>query len=414
VIGVVVAVVLLSIFLGVLFGSIIPSIVQSRVGGSTLQFTSMYISNAGNTSFHLSGNGVISNAGSDASDIMATNLAVSYMGTPMGTLPLQEINVNGGVPTPISLSTDFQITNGPTFDQFGSDLIQGTSTSWHLSGSPDVEALGLTFKNVDFEKDIPLIGFNGFQDHPVQIVKTDVIAGAAGLLVLLLEIQLYNPSSVEMELGNTTFYLYFQDTYIGNTTFYAILRYGLNNFTLTANYYQPAPYNAPPGEPGRTFLSRFLTGYTNVITMTGSPNYGNVLQKSLMALKAQTGVPGLQQPLLLKSSITLGVFELLTSVRMINPFSVDFVLECLNFNIVQNDTLSAVGQISNYCFSTPVLVGAMQTIDSPGIPLSDVATLIVPYAVDVSGWFTVSIPGEGGFRQQIDYQASNVRSCLYC
>eukprot|EP01118_Nematostelium_gracile_P007436 TRINITY_DN2424_c0_g1_i3.p1 TRINITY_DN2424_c0_g1~~TRINITY_DN2424_c0_g1_i3.p1 ORF type:complete len:456 (-),score=105.87 TRINITY_DN2424_c0_g1_i3:101-1423(-) len=411
-------VVVIGVSVGILLGAIVPAVVQSRVGSSTLTFSSMEVVEANPGDFRLKANGIVDNAGKDASQIQSTVLQVSYKGQHLGTLPLSTLDVQGGKPTSFELQENFVVEDFNVYDDFSKDLVNGEEVVWHLSGKPSVKALGMTFKNIKFEKDVPIKGFSGFLKDPIIINKVETVGGSPGKLDLIIDLSIPNPSSLEMNVGNTTFDLYVGPIKIATTTFNLTLKYGVNNFTIKSQFLQPGRFDAPSNDTGRKFLSKFLLGKDNVVVMTGSPNHKNLLQRSLTFLAASAVVPGIKDILVLQSRLAVSVIppQTNTIVTMRNPFATSFEVHTLNFDIFDNTTNKLTAQILNWNFDTPVRINARSRGDTTPVKLSNLNIIgsitNFPGIVIIKGSFVVSIPKEGGFKATIDHEVYNLKNCI--
>jgi hypothetical protein len=689
-IGVGIGTVLTAITLGLVFGVAVPQIVQQRVNGSTLQFTSVTITNPQNNSFTVHALGVLANAGPDTAYMQATPVSVYYLGNLLGTMNLPQTTINGGQDTMLDITSDFQIPDRTIFDQFAKDLVSMSSLNWHLSASPDVQALGITFKSISFEKDVsisglaglpnvtvtrflvsspdgvvvninstasifnpsivsmipigtlymnlyfngtliasvvsfnaslvtgenhldisgrvatgvdpkilselftgylgtsvslltsqttsstinlyapalkslplkialpggnftlisgiqiqnlaldfttgqypavsssiksalyipfqipvsilettlnfaliynqqvisqvavplvpavsnqqngtlslsftgapmtilnnatfslfgkdlllnglvtaylvgtasanvqtplgvltlsglpfssevPLKGFNSFSNFPITVETVDVQGGVAGQMVLGLNIVVPNPSSVLMNVGVTSMDMFYQGTFIGTTSFALDLKsFGNNPFTVQATYVQPGQPTAL--DVGRTFLSRFLTGLSNPVTLQGSTRLAAttipVLQQAFSSLVTTTTVPGLASVLIQSSIITVNIaaFQIQVETVTNNPFSSQIALECLNFDVYNNASLSLTGKISNFCFNPVFTIAGHTTSTTSGIGLSDIQSIAIPSSVYLNGQLSFYVPDVGGFNQYVDFQQSNVPTQLF-
>jgi len=96
---------------------------------------------------------------------------------------------------------------------------------------------------------------------------------------------------------------------------------------------------------------------------------------------------------------------------MNNPFATDYTVECMNLNINVTAGNTPLALVQNFCFGTPVVVPAGNTMLSGSIPLN-LQNIAIPAAVNVQGTLLVSIPNIGGFRQTLDYVQMGVPSML--
>eukprot|EP01118_Nematostelium_gracile_P007435 TRINITY_DN2424_c0_g1_i2.p1 TRINITY_DN2424_c0_g1~~TRINITY_DN2424_c0_g1_i2.p1 ORF type:complete len:425 (-),score=97.34 TRINITY_DN2424_c0_g1_i2:101-1330(-) len=380
-------VVVIGVSVGILLGAIVPAVVQSRVGSSTLTFSSMEVVEANPGDFRLKANGIVDNAGKDASQIQSTVLQVSYKGQHLGTLPLSTLDVQGGKPTSFELQENFVVEDFNVYDDFSKDLVNGEEVVWHLSGKPSVKALGMTFKNIKFEKDVPIKGFSGFLKDPIIINKVETVGGSPGKLDLIIDLSIPNPSSLEMNVGNTTFDLYVGPIKIATTTFNLTLKYGVNNFTIKSQFLQPGRFDAPSNDTGRKFLTSAV-------------------------------VPGIKDILVLQSRLAVSVIppQTNTIVTMRNPFATSFEVHTLNFDIFDNTTNKLTAQILNWNFDTPVRINARSRGDTTPVKLSNLNIIgsitNFPGIVIIKGSFVVSIPKEGGFKATIDHEVYNLKNCI--
>jgi hypothetical protein len=315
------------------------------------------------------------------------------------------------------------LLDNTTFSQFGKDLLLNGLVTAYLVGTASAlvqTPLGvLTLSGLPFSSEVPLKGFNSFSNFPIEVQSVDVQGGVPGQMVLGLNIAVPNPSSVLMNVGTTSMDLFYQGTFVGTTSFSLNLQaFGNNLFSVQATYVQP-------GQPtdldvGRTFLSRFLTGLSNQVTLKGSTRVAAttipVLQQAFSSLVTTTTVPGLPTVLIQSSMITVNIEAFQIQVKTVtnNPFSAQIALECLNFDVFNNASLGLTGKITNFCFNPPFTIAGKSTATTSGITLSDIQSIFnIPSSVYLNGQLSFFVPDVGGFHQYVDFQQANVPATLF-
>lgn len=89
------------------------------------------------------------------------------------------------------------------------------SFTWTLQSKVEIRAMGRTIKDLTLNKDITLLGMNGFPQ--VEILKFDLPSDAANGqgINLSIDTAMHNPSPIGVELGTVVLDISYQDVRLG-------------------------------------------------------------------------------------------------------------------------------------------------------------------------------------------------------
>ncbi|ORY48429.1 hypothetical protein BCR33DRAFT_847843 [Rhizoclosmatium globosum] len=196
----------------------LTDIAQGSVTGAELSLGSAGINQVQETSFHLTGKGVATNAGfMDASLSFPTPVTVSWSNggadLVLGTISLsQPIAVSGAYPKSgdVTVDTTFTITSADNMAAFSAAMINSDSFTWTLSGVAAADAYGLSFTNLGFTKQITMAGFSGLKNVAITAFDLPDSDPTNGLHITTTS-AIGNPSQITMDMGDVSFNLFGQD-----------------------------------------------------------------------------------------------------------------------------------------------------------------------------------------------------------
>ncbi|KAJ3385791.1 hypothetical protein HDU84_002033, partial [Entophlyctis sp. JEL0112] len=237
------------------------------------------ISTPTNTSVQLHGTGSVTNAGFlDATIAFPDPVTVSWTnrdnGAPdlaLGTLMLPSISVSGATPKSGSILLDsmLTITSPENMGLFSASLVLQPSFSWILTGTATAQALGLSFGNLNVAKVVTLNGFAGLKNVTVKSFTPS--AGDNNSLNVLVETEIFNPSTISIEMGDL-FFDFTLGTGLGAMTATNVtMNSGENDLTMNGNV-------VVPGMAGNVSQSISSLGLGSVVTLNVQGNH--VVSKS--------------------------------------------------------------------------------------------------------------------------------------
>ncbi|GMH72221.1 hypothetical protein TL16_g05861 [Triparma laevis f. inornata] len=229
----------------------------------------------------------------------------------------------------------------------------------------------LQLKDVPFGGETVMYGFNNLidpntQEPEMKITKIDIDSGEEGILHLLVDCEVTNPSNVKPEMGRVS-----MDLWTYNETdadmVYNIGMVTVEDFTLEANIGRnavtkfekvPAQYVIPEDplaeRAGALFLSNFVSGIDQKAQMRGAPDGSGteieLLKPALKALSTRSDVPGLVGNVLTKSVMHFphcgfdgcDLKNLPTILFVQNPFSADMTVIKSSAGYYTPDALNVV------------------------------------------------------------------------
>ncbi|KAJ3066207.1 hypothetical protein HDU98_010480 [Podochytrium sp. JEL0797] len=215
----------------------LTDIAQQSITGSNLALSSSSINQAQENSFHLTGSGQTTNAGT-MDDILSFPSPVSVYWTNrpngaadllLGTVTLSPVHVSGTVPKsgPISMDTTFQIS--------------------------DAQAYGLTFTGLTLSKVVTMQGFAGLPNPAVSAFNLPD-SDSTGLHVVTTAVA-NNPSTITIDMGTIGFAMVYQGNNIGSLSASGVIMApGANSLNMDGRMY--TTNNALLS----TLMTSFLTG----------------------------------------------------------------------------------------------------------------------------------------------------------
>ncbi|GMH61196.1 hypothetical protein TrST_g12762 [Triparma strigata] len=210
----------------------------------------------------------------------------------------------------------------------------------------------LQLKDVPFGGETVMYGFNNLVDPntnlpEMKITKIDIESGEDGILNLLIDCDVTNPSNVKPEMGKVSMDLWtYNETHVGGFET-KIGTVTIEEFTLEANTDRnavtrftnvKAQYVTPDGDhakrAGDLFLSNFVSGVDQKARIKGNPDGSgtdiDLLKPALKILSSSSDVPGLVGNVLTHSVMHFPSLLHLTSLPTIlfvsNPFSADMTV----------------------------------------------------------------------------------------
>lgn len=266
----------------------------------------------------------------------------------------------------------------------------------------------MDLKNIPFSNQIFLNGTFQFKDPPVSIKDLNLIGGIPGFAFITLQLNISNPASAGLAIGNLLTNLVFKNTIIGNGTIEnMILKKGLNTYKVQAVFIQ----NEKNYLVGREFLSLFVQGLPLNVSLKGNQWSTNIsiLRNALSLLDAPAIIPGFTEKLIqfaqLRLSLEIFKSQIPVQLTIFNPFDANISIIFVNISIFFNQTLVATVNL-NLTDNPIVAFSKQRTLTRElfgkikDIPLGLLDSLLGKVYVDIKGTLTVNI---GGFETELDY-----------
>ncbi|MCJ1407815.1 hypothetical protein MMC19_001886 [Ptychographa xylographoides] len=210
-----------------------PKISQSGVDNSTLQITSLIISNPTETSFHLNQAAIITSSSAYHPQLDAFNATVGLQGAiPYGTITIPPIHAIANSST--NIDQDVQIGDLDAFMQFNLAFFNEPSVNMAIQGSTGLHEMAFPETTVNYDKTVTLIGLNklaGFNVTAFSILPTPLHNGTNMLGTVLIP----NPSVFTFAMGNVTMALSVAGQSIGTSTLADLtITPGNNSYAMTS------------------------------------------------------------------------------------------------------------------------------------------------------------------------------------
>ncbi|GJJ74828.1 hypothetical protein EMPS_07186 [Entomortierella parvispora] len=212
----VITVVLVAILVPVILFLILPKVAQKIVNNSSLSFQNIVITEPTNTTMTMELKGSLGNAGPfHATVSYPETIKVFYNGTLLGEMdPLPDTKASGGSGT-VEGKSRFTIADEAAFSAFSKNMLGDKSFTWSLQSTVTIRAMGRTIENLKLNKEISLLGMNGFPE--VEILSFNLPSDAPNGQGINLEMStaMHNPSPIGIALGTIVLDISFQGTRLG-------------------------------------------------------------------------------------------------------------------------------------------------------------------------------------------------------
>ncbi|KAF9585148.1 hypothetical protein BGW38_003721 [Lunasporangiospora selenospora] len=252
---VIITVVLIAILVPIILFVILPKVAQSIVNGSSLQFNKISITEPTNTTMVMSMEGALGNAGPFHATVSYPEpIQVFYKDVLLGSMdPLPDTKASGGSGTIVG-SSKFTIADDAAFSSFSKDMLGGESFTWKLKSKVQIRAMGRTIKDLVLNKDITLLGMNGFPK--VEILNFNLPSDAPNGqgINLVIDTAMHNPSPIGVTLGTVVLDISYEGVRLGQVRASGIME----------------PQATPEGlEKVSTLFSAFIAGIPSETTAKG-------------------------------------------------------------------------------------------------------------------------------------------------
>ena len=205
-----------------------------------------------------------------------------------------------------------------TFTKEDIKLFNGSSRS--LSETP----VGTVLLNgIKFSVESGLLGLQGLNQYPTLILGVDVVGGTRANINLNVNTSIYNPSNVNLGVGDTTLLMVYEIV-VGSVTI-PNMRLNIGNNTLQAM----SKFNPNAGPQGLDMLNRYISGLDTHLNISGYEDSTHIasLKPAFSAVRVNTTLPGLKTKLVQSASLKVlestGITDDVaqTQVSLDNPFT---------------------------------------------------------------------------------------------
>ncbi|SCV70806.1 BQ2448_3568 [Microbotryum intermedium] len=280
--------------------------------------------------------------------IVENRTAIASLSSPMGAANTRILVQNSGqtsgdisLELPLApLEIGSSASEHLAFDQFTYDLTTGNGSAFYLLGSTDAVTdtpLGqVLLKNIAFTVPAGLIGLESLSKFPTLVRNVDVLGGTKDAILLNITVGLTNPSNLDLKVGNVTFQLFNNGSFVGTTV--------LPDLHLTPGYQEHGSigyFQANNNPVALDTLNTFVAGTDNELQISGfnGSTATESLTQAFMALKLNTTLPGLQTRLLESAAVTIlpttGISSNLANavVNLNNPFTSGLTVTNIQSNV---------------------------------------------------------------------------------
>jgi LEA14-like dessication related protein len=266
-----------------LFG-IIPAIVQSVVDDAAIQFAQVTITQPTDSSFRMYAKGKLTNTSPFTANIQETHLDIYVNDKKLGSFIMPPLTAQSNGDTDLVIDTTIKVESASVFNEFSEILINSPSVVWRVVGLSSINAIGMTFQNVNFDKDVEISAFNSLPD--VTIVVFDLSESTPTEIVVVMSVRVTNPSIVSMiPLGDLQMEMEYKGAFMGYLAAPNVSMYTQDNVMSMRGQLDPEDL-VLAGE----LMSRYLTGQMSDVMARGSENATNIglYLSALQAMKLNT------------------------------------------------------------------------------------------------------------------------------
>ncbi|KAG0211539.1 hypothetical protein BGX28_007763 [Mortierella sp. GBA30] len=393
---VLIAVILIAILVPIILLVILPKVAQKIVDGSTLAFSTISITEPTNTTMVMSMEGSLGNAGPFHATVSYPEpIQVYYKDTLLGSMdPLPDTTASDGSGT-ITGQSRFTITDEEAFSAFSRNMLGDESFAWTLKSKVQIRAMGRTIKDLNLNKEIRLLGMNGFPQ--VEIISFNLPSDAANGqgINLAIDTGLMNPSPIGVTLGTVVLDISYQGTRLGQVKASGASLQG-NSLSILNMTGIMEPQTTPEGlAKVSNLFSAYIAGLASETTAKGVavlPNGQDRVNWLSAGLEAMVLNVKLQSPVPLKiiQSIELGPMgmnwtnadayaPIATSPKVVAGFKMPFGFS-LNVTQVQNN-MTVVYQNKSMATVNALEWGPASTIKGVNSSLIEFALPATPFSI---------------------------------
>lgn len=176
----------------------------------------MSLSNPTSNTFDAAIIASVDNRGSADATLESTTITIQYGDDDFGTMNFPDIKASGGSVTKINVKTTMTVTNSAIFNKFSVALSTSEQVTLRMKATLTAKALGITYASLDFNKLVLIDGLANLSTPPPEILSQSVVDGFNDTVVMKIQAEIFNPSSVELnDMGKLNFTVTYRDVVVG-------------------------------------------------------------------------------------------------------------------------------------------------------------------------------------------------------
>ncbi|KAE9019655.1 hypothetical protein PR003_g13192 [Phytophthora rubi] len=146
-----------------------------------------------------------------------TTVSLLFDGAVFATLPFSGLYIKtGSQDYNITIDTDMPITDQSVFNTMSNALMNEAEIALMATASLNVHALGMSFSDLSFERELPLEGFTGFSDPKPVIENIELTTCTSSEYMININVTLDNTARMGLDgIGALNMSLYYGQQYIG-------------------------------------------------------------------------------------------------------------------------------------------------------------------------------------------------------
>lgn len=254
------------------------------------------------------------------------------------------------------------------FDGFTYDLTASDGYTFNVGGQASTKTStpigNITLSGITFKVPTTLHGLQFLNSTPTTVDAVDVTGGTKEALQLAINVTMDNPSDFSISTGDVTFAFLASDTQLGQVMLSNLkLNRGSNSVTASSTF------DPKSSSVGQNLLSTFVMGKNNDVNIAGYDGSTAIqsLAKALGAISITTSLPGLKDPLVQGSKLTVnedspktGIVAVQVSIA--NPFTAGLSITSVKSSVSYKGM--PVGNIDQDISSSPIVIGGHSTVQS--------------------------------------------------
>ncbi|KAI0890505.1 uncharacterized protein GGS22DRAFT_151062 [Annulohypoxylon maeteangense] len=227
----------------------VPRMAQKKLDDATLTIDGISVTNVQTNSLNMAINSTITTDGSTHATIdgFEGTMYLADVNPPLAFAKINFPETTSDAHQTVNVSQEIQISDQNAFTTFNEHLIQRESVYVLVKGDTNIHVRGISRAySATFSKTVPLKGLNGFKgltvtNPHVSLAQSDNFNATA---------HIPNPSSLTLDVGNTTFQTYLNGSDIGTSYILnLVLHPGANEFFIWADINNTAVLSALTKRP---------------------------------------------------------------------------------------------------------------------------------------------------------------------
>eukprot|EP00921_Rhytidocystis_pertsovi_P010902 GHVQ01017571.1.p1 GENE.GHVQ01017571.1~~GHVQ01017571.1.p1 ORF type:complete len:1492 (+),score=237.35 GHVQ01017571.1:64-4539(+) len=296
------------VFLPILFAVVIPGVVRSAVRDSQFTLDKVTLTNPQLNQVDLSVETTLIRNTGISGTMTELPLSLHWQERRLGRMVLPEMTMKGKV-TKTAFTNTLFVEDLDVWDEFLTELMAEGKAEWRLEGLVTVQAIGMTFTDIPFEKVLavqgpPLKSTDG--EAPFRIIDFDMSGSTSALVKLRLEVEFVNLGKNNIvPVGDMGFAMKYKGLYLGPLRAPAISMYeGVNVFHMEGEI---APWEKLDGLPEMEqilereriqgimgeLVSAAVSGWRPMVTAVGMSCSTPLYEAAIKALRLDSRMNGL-------------------------------------------------------------------------------------------------------------------------